>query len=256
VNSADRRWRTVWITGGSSGIGRELSRLIGSEAQYVAISARSIDKLQGAAATHAAIYAHPLDVTDEDAVERCVQEIEAAAGPIDLAVLNAGAWTLMSVTDFDLRSVRTGVDVNYMGVMNCLDAVLPRMLDRGHGHIAIVASVAGYRGLPRSLAYGPTKAALINLAETLNAELAPRGITVSLVNPGFVDTPMTRENPFPMPGLMTPEDAAKKTLKGLKAGKFEIVFPTGFGLAMKLLRLLPDPLYFWFVRRFILKQPH
>lgn len=253
---ADGRWRTVWITGGSSGIGKELARLMGNEARYVAVSARSIDKLESAAAMHAAIHAHPLDVTDEEAVERCVVDIEAAAGPINLAVLNAGAWTLMSVTEFDLRSVRTGLDVNHMGVMNCLNAVLPRMLERGRGHIAIVASVAGYRGLPRSLAYGPTKAALINLAETLNTELAPRGITVSLVNPGFVDTPMTRENPFPMPGLMTAEDAAQKMLKGLKAGKFEIVFPAGFGLAMKLLRVLPNPLYFWFVRRFILKQPH
>ena len=177
----------------------------------------------------------------------------AEAGPIDLAVLNAGTWKMMGVDDFDLAAIRRGVEVNYMGVVNALDALLPRMLERGRGHIAIVASVAGYRGLPNSLAYGPTKAALINLAETLQTELAPRGITVSVVNPGFVDTPMTRDNPFPMPGIIPAPEAAQALLAGLRRKRFEIAFPRGFAAAMKILRLLPNALFFWVVRRFIYK---
>ncbi|AXS41505.1 SDR family NAD(P)-dependent oxidoreductase [Breoghania sp. L-A4] len=246
-------WKTVWITGASSGIGLELARLLDSRVDHVAASARSQDKLDALAAQAATVHSYPLDVTDATAVSACVAEIEER-GDIDLAVLNAGAWALMSVDEFDLAAIRTGVEVNVMGVMNALDVLLPRMLSRGRGHIAIVASVAGYRGLPRSLAYGPTKAALINLAETLKTELAPRGITVSVVNPGFVDTPMTRDNPFPMPGLMSAKDAAERMLAGLERGSFEIAFPRGFAAQMKLLRLLPDALYFWLIRTFVLKS--
>ena len=154
---------------------------------------------------------------------------------------------------FDLAAIRKGAEVNLMAVMNALDALLPRMIKRRAGHIAIVASVAGYRGLPRSLAYGPTKAALINLAETLNAELAPHGITVSIINPGFVDTPMTQGNPFPMPGIVSARKAAEEILAGLTRGKFEIAFPRGFVFGMKLLKILPDWLYFPFIRRFIMR---
>ncbi len=246
-------WKTVWITGASSGIGRELACLLDDHVDHVAVSARSRDKLDALAAQASHIRSYPLDVTDAEAVSACVTEIEDRCGEIDLAVLNAGAWSLMSVDAFDLAAIRTGVEVNLMGVMNALDVLLPRMLARGCGHIAIVASVAGYRGLPRSLAYGPTKAALINLAETLNTELAPRGITVSVVNPGFVDTPMTRDNPFPMPGLMQVREAAERMLAGLVRGHFEIAFPRGFAVQMKLLRLLPDALYFWLIRTFVLK---
>lgn len=251
--SAPGRWGTVWITGASSGIGLELARLIAPRAERVAVSARSTDQLEALARDHRAISPCPLDVTDAQAVARCVGTIEAEGGGIDLAVLNAGAWTLMDVDRLDLAAVRRGVEVNVMGVMNALDALLPGMLARGAGHIVLVASVAGYRGLPRSVAYGPTKAALINLAETLKLELEPRGITVSLVNPGFVDTPMTRKNPFPMPGLMSAGDAAQAMLAGIERGTFEIRFPRGFTLVLKALQLLPYALYFPLVRRFVMK---
>jgi len=122
-------------------------------------------------------------------------------------------------------------------------------LARKKGHIAITASVAGYRGLPGAIAYSPTKAALINLAEILHAELSPQGITISLVNPGFVDTPMTQDNPFPMPQIITSKQAATRMLEGLKKQKFEINFPYRFTLMMKLLRILPDTVFFWLMRR-------
>ncbi|MCW2308895.1 SDR family NAD(P)-dependent oxidoreductase [Rhodobium gokarnense] len=251
---ADTPWNSVWITGASSGIGLELARLMADEAPHVAISARSADALEAAAASHAALAAYPLDVTDADAVKATAERITAEAGPIDLAVLGAGTWKLMDAEDFDLAAVRTGMEVNYMGVANAVAALLPGMLSRGSGHIVIVASVAGYRGLPKAVAYGPTKAALINLAETLKAELAPHGIKVSVVNPGFVDTPMTRDNPFPMPGIIPARDAARALLSGLEKGRYEIVFPTGFVMGMKVLRLLPNALFFWIVRKFILTK--
>ena len=249
---SELRWKTVWITGASSGIGRALALAMGEEAATVAVSARSADRLNALREQCANVSAHPVDVTDREAVARCVEAIEASAGPIDLAVLNAGTWTLMDAPNLDLKAVRSGVEVNYFGVMNALDVLIPRMLERGCGHIAIVASVAGYRGLPRAIAYGPTKAALINLAEILRLELEPRGITVSVANPGFVDTPMTSDNPFPMPGIVSAEEAAKTILAGLKKRKYEIVFPTGFALVMKLLRLMPNALYFRLIRKFVM----
>ncbi|WP_319773502.1 SDR family NAD(P)-dependent oxidoreductase [Breoghania sp.] len=250
---ADGSWSVVWITGGSSGIGRELARQLDGVVGHVAVTARSADKLGELSAASRTVFAYPGDVTDADAMAGCVDEIESRAGPVDLAILNAGAWALMDATDLDLAAVRTGVEVNYLGVMNALDALIPKMMARGKGHIAIVASVAGYRGLPRSVAYGPTKAALNNLAETLKLELEPHGITVSVINPGFVDTPMTADNPFPMPGIISAKDAAERILKGLRRGRFEIAFPTGFILAMKLLRLLPDAVYFPLVRKFAVR---
>ncbi len=248
------KWNSVWITGASSGIGLELAKLLDGKAGHVAISARSADKLNEAASAGTNLAAYPLDVTDEKAVAACIDKIEAAAGPIDLAVLNAGVWFPMEVEDFDLAHVRTSMDVNYMGVMNALGPLLPRMMERRGGHIALVASVAGYRGLPKSLAYGPTKAALINVAEALKAELAPYGITVSVVNPGFVDTPMTEKNDFPMPGIVSVADAARETLAGLGAGRYEIAFPKAFVLGMKALRRMPHALFFWVVRNFIMKK--
>lgn len=246
-------WKTVWITGASTGIGRALAEHMAEPGRTIAVSARSRDKLAALEDEVTGAVAYPMDVCDADVVRRSVEDIESKHGPIDLAVLNAGTWSMTSAKGFDLDAIRTGVDVNYMGVMNALHALLPGMLERKKGHIAITASVAGYRGLPNAIAYGPTKAALINLAETLRTELASEGITVSLVNPGFVDTPLTQDNPFPMPQIMTADDAAIAMLRGLEQKKYEICFPYPFVLMTKALRLMPNAMYFWFVRKFISK---
>jgi short-subunit dehydrogenase len=248
------RWQNIWITGASSGIGLELAKLLGGKAGQVAISARSAEKLVEIESLFDAIKAYPLDVTDALAVEKCVDDVVAGGGSIDLAVLGAGTWTILEPAVFDVKAIRKGIEVNYMGVVHAVAALLPGMIARGHGHIAIIASTAGYRGLPRSAAYGPSKAALINLAETLKIELAPLGIHVSLVCPGFVDTPMTQENRFPMPDIITASQAAKALLKGLEGGKFEIIFPLRFVLAMKLLQLLPNSIFFWVIRKFVFRQ--
>lgn len=194
---------------------------------------------------------YALDVSDWTAVAGTVMKIEERFGPIDLAVLNAGIWQSIEPGDVDVAAIRKGIEVNYLGVVNCLAALVPRMAARGSGHIAIMASVAGYRGLPRAMAYAPTKAALINLAEGLKSELEPLGITISVINPGFVDTPATRGNPFPMPALMDSGEASGHLLRGLVRKRYEIVFPRRFVFAMKLLRLMPNAFFFWIIRRFV-----
>ena len=249
----DLPWSGIWITGASSGIGAALARRLDGRGARIAISARSGEKLTSLADAGQDLQAMPLDVTDAGAVKGAAADIEAATGGIDLAVLNAGTWDLGLIEALDAGAFRRGMDVNYMGVLHGIQAVLPGMLARGRGHIAIVSSVAGYRGLPKAGAYGPTKAALINLAETLHCEVSGRGVTVSLINPGFVDTPLTADNPFPMPGLITAEAAALAMEKGLMRGRFEIAFPWGFTRAMKALRVVPNGVFFWLVRRFMFK---
>lgn len=245
-------WGSVWITGASSGIGWELARQLEGRCDNIAVSARSETKLAELAKTSQSISAYPVDVVDARAMAEAAHAIETAAGSIELAIFNAAYWKIMDAMDMDIAAIRVGMETNYLGVIHGINAVLPGMLRRGRGHIVIMASVAGYRGLPKSMAYGPTKAALINLAETLHLELAPRGIRVSLVNPGFVDTPATRGNPFPMPGLMPVQDAASALIDGLSGNNFEIIFPRRFVRTMKFLRILPNRVYFWIVRRRIM----
>jgi short-subunit dehydrogenase len=168
---------------------------------------------------------------------------------VDAAILNAGTHVGMTAEAFDVAAFRSLVDVNLMGAVNCLGALLPRMIGRKGGQIAVVSSVAGYSGLPTAAAYGATKAALINLAETLYMDLAPRGIGVWIVNPGFVKTPLTDRNEFTMPALISAEEAASQIIAGLASGRFEIHFPQRFTRWLKLLRLLPYGLYFRLVRR-------
>lgn len=240
--------RRFWITGASSGIGFALAERLAGEGNYVAISARSVDKLEELERANRNVTAVPLDVTKAEMVHNAIDQIEAG-GPIDVAVLNAGAWFLMDAAELDVNKVRQAIDVNLMGVFYALEKLIPLMKKRGEGHIVIMASVAGFRGLPRSLAYGPTKAALINLAETLKPELEQFGIKVSVINPGFVDTPATKDNPFPMPDLITADEAARHIAKGIEKGKFEIIFPWRFAIAMKLLNILPNGIFFFLMRK-------
>jgi short-subunit dehydrogenase len=194
--------------------------------------------LQALAREHAGLQAWPLDVTDAAAVRACATEI-LAQGPLDLVVYCAGHYKAQRAYDFELSQMLLHQQINYVGALHVLAAVLPAMLERGRGHLSLIGSVAGYRGLPKSLAYGPTKAALINLAESLYADLHPRGIGVSVVNPGFVQTPLTEQNRFHMPALITPEQAAEEMLQGWRRGRFEIHYPRRFTRWMKLLGRSP-----------------
>lgn len=245
------RWRTAWITGASTGIGRELAAKLAAQGVRVAVTARSAEKLAQLAAEHRGIVAIPADVTIPQQMAAAHAEIERALGPIDLAVLNAGIWSPMGGTNYDGASALHSMAVNYGGIVNALDAVLPSMIARGHGHLALVASVAGYRGLPKAAAYAPTKAAVISLAEVLRLDLQRHGIVVSVVNPGFVETPMTAVNDFPMPYILQAPDAAARILRGLEAKRFEIAFPWQLVWMLKLMRILPYPLYFRLVNSFV-----
>lgn len=238
-------WRVVWVTGASSGIGLELARQFAIAGVDVAISSRSPPTQP----LPERITYYPLDVTDDGAVEACVHAIEAELGPVDLAILSAGVYGPFEAASIASENFRRCNAVNYLGVTNCVAALARRMMKRRAGHISWFASVAGYGGLPKAAYYGPTKAALINLAECLKLDLEPHGIKISVINPGFVETPMTSVNDFPMPFLMKPEEAAQRTISGLAAKRFEVAYPTRFVLILKALRLLPYWLYFAITRR-------
>ena len=241
--AANSPWKTIWITGASTGIGRELALRLARDGAAVAVSARSADKLAELTKVHTNIRAYPLDVCDVAAVNETAARIERELGPIDLAVLNAGIWQMMTVSDFSVARSRESMNVNYFGVVNALEPVMRAMVARGQGHIAFVSSVAGYRGLMKGAAYAPTKAALISLAESLYPHITHRGVKLTIICPGFVETPMTSVNTFPMPFIISVDDAVTRIHKGLLRGKYEIVFPFRMMLLMKTLRIIPNWLF-------------
>ncbi|RYF35588.1 MAG: SDR family NAD(P)-dependent oxidoreductase [Comamonadaceae bacterium] len=253
---ADWRGKTAWVIGASTGIGRATASALLARGARVAVSARDEAALEALLAQHrvadgepARVIVLPLDVSDAAAVAAAHAQLRAM-GPIDFVLVSAGTYKAMRADAFDLDVMLAHQKVNYVGALNVLAVLLPDFIGNGTGHISLTASVAGFRGLPQSLAYGPTKAALTNLAEVLYADLHARGIGVSVIQPGFVDTPLTAQNEFTMPALITPAQAADAMLEGWASGKFEIHFPKRFTAWMKLLRVLPYRLYFPAVKRF------
>jgi NAD(P)-dependent dehydrogenase (short-subunit alcohol dehydrogenase family) len=257
MNPPLRDWQglRVWLVGASTGIGAATAAALQARGAQVLVSARNAATLDAFVAQHPATLpgtrlpqAWPLDVTDRAAVAATAQAI-LAQGPLDLVLYCAGHYREMRATHLDMADLQQHLAVNYSGALHVLDAVLPALLAQGTGHLSLVSSVAGFRGLPKSLAYGPTKAALTNLAETLYLDLQPLGLGVSVVHPGFVQTPLTAQNEFTMPALITPEQAAQAMLAGWAQGAFDIHYPKRFTRWMKLLRLLPYRAYFPAVRR-------
>ncbi len=247
--------KTVWITGASYGLGRSLAVLMAQKGWHVAASARSAEDLlslsQEAQKWRGHIKAFPCDITDPDNVRFTVQDMVEKIGSIEIAVLNAGTHLPVHAKSFRAADFQTLIDINLMGTIHCVDQVLEPMKEQGHGQVALVSSVAGYRGLPTSSAYGMTKAGLINMAEALKPELDLLNIKMQVICPGFVRTPLTDKNEFDMPFLMEPEDAAKAFYRGLVSGRFEVVFPWQMGIIFKFIRLLPAPLAFAITRRMI-----
>lgn len=251
LNRPVRDWqgRRVWIVGASSGIGAALAQALAVRGARLALSARNREKLEAVAASCGGAEVVPMDVTLSADHARACAEVQAALGGIDLVVFNAGTYQPLRAWELDGERVRDTVMTNLCGVMEGVAAVVPGMLARGEGAIVMVGSVAGYGGLPRALVYGPTKAALINFAEVLYLDLAPRGVDVFLVNPGFVATPLTAGNDFHMPALITADEAAQQMLAGLARGDFEVHFPKRFTRVLKLLSLLPRRWYFPLIRK-------
>lgn len=236
----------AWITGGGSGIGRALALALSRDGWRVAISGRDADKLARACAADPGerLFAVPLDVTDADAVRRAVDELEHTAGALQLVVLNAGDYQPMSLDQFDAQLFQRLMAVNYQGVVNGIAAVLPHLRRRGAGQLLINGSLSGYRGLPRAAPYGASKAALINLAESLRNECRDAGILLRVINPGFVRSELTDRNDFKMPFLTDADSLAAHIVHRLRGDSFEISYPRTMTWLMKLLRLLPYRLYF------------
>jgi NADP-dependent 3-hydroxy acid dehydrogenase YdfG len=236
----------VWITGAGSGIGEALAVALAARGETVIASGRRQALLEALAARQPGITPLPLDVTDPAAVAAAV----AAMAPVPAtAILCAGTHQKTPAAAFDAGEVRHLVETNLMGIVHCVAALLPAFRAAGRGHLVLVASVAGYRGLPTAAGYSASKAAVIALAESLKLDLDGSGIRVTLVNPGFVDTPLTQRNDFRMPDMISPQAAARDILNGLDGTAFEIAFPRRFAFVMRLLRLLPDRLYFFVVHK-------
>jgi len=247
------RWppRHAWVVGASSGMGQGLAIEFAKMGIKVTASARSKSALVSLEKENQNIRARPLDISQLGDVREIAKKATEQFGPIDLVVLSAGAWDPSSPEHWDQEKATRSMTVNYFGVINVIDTVLPQMRKNIKGHIAIVSSVSGYCGLPGAAYYSPPKAALINLSEAMKPELEQQGIKLQIINPGFVRTPMTEVNDFPMPFLMERADAVQRIVDGLQSRRFEIVFPRRFAWLMKLLSFLPYPLYFFITARMV-----
>jgi NAD(P)-dependent dehydrogenase (short-subunit alcohol dehydrogenase family) len=254
MNPAITDWRgkRVWLLGASSGIGAALARALLARGARVALSARKesmLQQLAGTAPDAANVLVLPCDAADPASLARASAFLMDRWSGVDVAIYLAADYQPMRAWELDLDVASRMIDINLRGAIAFAACLMPCLLRQGQGQLAFVASVAGYGGLPKSLIYGPTKAALINFAETLYMDLAPKGMGVRVINPGFVATPLTAGNDFSMPALITPEQAARAILKGYAGTAFEIDFPRRFTLPMKLLSLLPYRWYFPLVRR-------
>ncbi|MBV6657300.1 MAG: SDR family NAD(P)-dependent oxidoreductase [Devosiaceae bacterium] len=244
----------VWITGASSGLGHALALEMAKRGTRLLLTARSEDKLVALkdqiAATGACVdvYIAAGDVTDGPRMAAIVEDAEAQGG-IDIAVLNAGIYIPIDGTAPDLAAMHRTFEINLGGTANCVVPLIETMRPRRRGQISLVASVAGYSGLPMATAYGATKAGMINFAEALRFDADRMGITVQVINPGFVETPATDENPFDMPFLLKVDDAARRMADGIESKRFEVTFPKRFTYQLKFLRLLPFDVYHWIVSR-------
>ena len=245
--------KRVWVIGASSGIGEACAKALISSGAKVAISGRRAEQLNQLAGStpNDQVLVLPVDVTNESQLTQAHQMILECWGGLDMLLLVSGMYVPMRADEFDIAIAEKTIGTNLLGPMRAVAAVLPQMLQQHTGHIAIVGSVAGYSGLPKALAYGPSKAGIINFCETLYYDLLPQGVSVHMISPGFVATEATAQNDFEMPALISPEQAAQEILQGIQAGKFDIHFPKRFSGFLKFLRILPYPLYFWIVRRFV-----
>lgn len=245
--------KRVWVIGASSGIGEACAKALLLQGAKVALSSRRVERLNQIALNGEAnqTLVVPLDVTNNEQLQEGYKAIINVWGGIDLLLFVSGMYVPLRADNFDIQIAEKTIDANLLGPMRAVALVTPEMLKAHSGHIAIVGSVAGYSGLPKALAYGPSKAAIINFCENLYYDLLPKGVSVHMISPGFVATEATAQNDFEMPALISAEEAAKEILDGIHKGEFDIHFPKRFSRFLKFLRILPYPIYFWIVRRFV-----
>ena len=236
-----------FITGASAGIGAALAKMLTDNGHAVSAVARRKQRLVAIENATKLFRGYAADVRDADAIAAAVVSSHDTFGLFDVALLNAGIYVPQDGKLIEPGVYADHMNINYMGVVNALAAVVPKMLAAGRGHIILISSVAGWRGLPKAAAYGPTKAALISLAESLYFDLTPKNIKIQVICPGFVDTEATAVNDFDMPGLMSAETAAQHISTEMKNDMFLVSFPKSFTRKMRLLKYLPDRLYFGLV---------
>ena len=237
--------KTIWITGGSTGIGKALAIKFANEGWNVAISARRENLLQEISNKHENIHGFPVDVTDKIKCKQTFEQIRNKFENIDICFFSTGTWDPKKEKDIDVEQIENVFKVNFFGTLNSIKAVEEYFKNRKMGTITIVSSIAGYRGLPNSTGYGPSKSALNNLAESLYFDFKRSNVRVCLVSPGFIKTPMTDKNDFKMPFLKTTDYAAEKIYDGLvNKNNFEIHFPKSLTVILKILSFLPSKIYF------------
>ena len=243
--------KKIWIVGASTGIGKATAEKFAREGWKVAISARREDLLKNISKDNN-IFDYPLDVTDQKKIDDVFRKILEDFKSLDLCILNAGVYDPNLEREINVDQIRKVMEVNFFGVVNCVKVVEKYFKKRKSGHISIVSSVAGYRGLPNSSGYGPSKAALTNLTESLYFDFRKYNVRISLISPGFIKTPMTDKNPFHMPFIKSADFAAEKIFKGLtKSNSFEITFPKELTYFLKFLRILPYWKYLYLIRKLV-----
>ena len=243
--------KKIWITGASSGIGKAVAEKFASEGWRVAVSARRKEILENMAKNQN-IFSFPLDITDQVQINNIFKNILNDFGSLDLCLFSSGTYEPKDEQKIDPEKIRNVINVNFLGVIDCVKAVEEYFKNKKSGHISIVSSIAGYRGLPNSSGYGPSKAALTNFCESIYFDFKKFGVRVSVISPGFIKTPLTEKNEFPMPFLKTVDYAADKVFKGLvKTNAFEIHFPKGLTLTLKFLRILPYKIYLFLVDKLV-----
>ena len=242
--------KVIWITGGGTGIGKAVAIKFANQGWKVAISGRRENILKEVEDINPNIKSFPLDVNDKGKCFEIMKNIKEEFGDIDICFFSTGTWDPKKEKDIDVEQIEKVFKVNFFGTLNCIKSVEDHFRNRKNGIITIVSSIAGYKGLPNSTGYGPSKAALNNLAESLYFDFGRYNVRVCLVSPGFIKTPMTDKNDFKMPFLKTPEYSADKIYNGLiNSNKFEIHFPKSLTLILKFLKIIPDRLYFYLVKK-------
>jgi len=243
--------KKIWITGASSGIGKAVAEKFASEGWMVAASARR-QEILNKMAENQNIFAYPLDVTQKENVTKTFNNIIEDFKNVDICLFCSGTYDPKLEQEINIEQNKFVMETNYFGVLNCIKAVETYFKNKKSGQISIVSSVAAYRGLPNSSGYGPSKAALTNLTESIYFDFKKHNVKISLVSPGFIKTPLTDKNEFPMPFIRSPEFAADKIFQGLtKKNIFEIHFPLGLTLTLKFLRVLPYKLYLFLIDKFV-----
>ncbi|MGA0214577.1 MAG: SDR family NAD(P)-dependent oxidoreductase [Pelagibacteraceae bacterium] len=243
--------KKIWITGASSGIGKAVAEKFAAEGWMVAASARR-QEILNKMAENQNIFAYPLDVTQKENVTKTFNNIIEDFKNVDICLFCSGTYDPKLEQEINIEQNKFVMETNYFGVLNCIKAVETYFKNKKSGQISIVSSVAAYRGLPNSSGYGPSKAALTNLTESIYFDFKKHNVKISLVSPGFIKTPLTDKNEFPMPFIRSPEFAADKIFQGLtKKNIFEIHFPLGLTLTLKFLRILPYRLYLFLIDKFV-----